>query len=98
MLVLIPLTGDERAAVDDGQTAVNKLLERLASVPAPGGPASRQLGIPPAATRLPIAGIMAVLQTVVRPRPRDLGRCAVSPRFVQASVSPFCHFPQDNAG
>jgi hypothetical protein len=57
MLVSIPLTDDERAAVDDGQAAVNKLLERLADVPTPGGPTPRQLGIPPTATRLPIVDI-----------------------------------------
>lgn len=36
MLVEIPLTEHERAAVEDGGEAVDRLLERLADVPAPG--------------------------------------------------------------
>jgi len=44
MLVAIPLTDDERAAVDDGQDALDKLLDRLADTPPPTGPAPRQLG------------------------------------------------------
>ena len=57
MLVSVPLTDDERAAVDDGQAALDKLLERLADVPTPAGPTPRQLAIPPTATRLPIADV-----------------------------------------
>ncbi|MGE5285607.1 MAG: tyrosine-type recombinase/integrase [Micromonosporaceae bacterium] len=56
-LTAIPLTDDERAAIDDGQAAMDKLLERLASVPTPAGPAPHQLGVPPTATRLPIIEI-----------------------------------------
>jgi hypothetical protein len=58
-----PLTDDERAAIDDGQAAVDKLLERLNDVPTPAGPTPRQLTIPATATRLPIADI-------TRPGPR----------------------------
>jgi hypothetical protein len=43
MLVAIPLTDDERAAVDDGQEALDKLLERLADIPTPAGPTPHQL-------------------------------------------------------
>ncbi|MFH9970186.1 hypothetical protein ACH4PR_55010 [Streptomyces mirabilis] len=43
MLATIPLTDEERAAVDDGQTALDQLLERLANVPTPSGPTPRQL-------------------------------------------------------
>jgi integrase len=43
MLVGIPLTDDERAAVDDGQAAVDQLLQRLADVATPAGPTPRQL-------------------------------------------------------
>jgi len=43
MLVAIPLTDDERAAVDDGQAALDKLLTRLADTPTPAGPTPRQL-------------------------------------------------------
>jgi integrase len=38
MLVEIPLTDDERAAVEDGQVAVDTLLTRLADVATPAGP------------------------------------------------------------
>jgi integrase len=47
MLAAIPLTDDERAAVDDGATAVERLLERLTDVPTPAGPTPRELGHPP---------------------------------------------------
>jgi hypothetical protein len=43
MLVAIPLTDDERAAVDDGQEALDKLLERLADTPTPAGATPRDL-------------------------------------------------------
>jgi integrase len=43
MLMDIPLTDDERAAVEDGDSAVNKLLERLADVATPAGPTPRDL-------------------------------------------------------
>ena len=38
MLIAIPLTDDEKAAVDDGQEALDKLLERLADTPTPDDP------------------------------------------------------------
>ena len=57
MLVSIPLTDDERAAVDDGQTALDRLLGRLADVPTPSGPTPRQLDIPAAASFLPIIDV-----------------------------------------
>ena len=53
MLANIPLTDDERAAVDDGQTALDKLLERLVDVPTPAGSTPRQIGAPATATLLP---------------------------------------------
>ena len=37
----IPLTDDERAALEDGQAAVDRLLERLADIPTPAGPTPR---------------------------------------------------------
>jgi hypothetical protein len=46
MLAHVPLAGDVRAAVDDGQAALDQLLERLAGVPAPAGPTPRQVGTP----------------------------------------------------
>lgn len=57
MLASIPLTDDERAAVDDGHTAVAALLDRLADVPTPAGPTPRELGTPATATMLPIVQI-----------------------------------------
>jgi hypothetical protein len=57
MLANIPLTDDERAAVDDGQTALDKLLEQLVDVPTPSGSTPRQIGAPATATLLPILSI-----------------------------------------
>ena len=54
MLAAIPLTDDERAAVDDGQAALDALLGRLADIPTPAGATPRQLGASPAPTLLPI--------------------------------------------
>jgi integrase len=52
MLVAIPLTDDEKAAVDDGQEALDKLLDRLADIPAPDGSTPRQLACGAAETPL----------------------------------------------
>jgi hypothetical protein len=58
MLAAVPLTDDERAAVDDGRTALDKLLDRLADVPTPAGPTPRLIGAPTAATMLlPITAV-----------------------------------------
>ena len=57
MLAAIPLTEDERAAVEDGHTAVTDLLDRLVDIPTPAGPTPRQIGAPPTATMLPIVQI-----------------------------------------
>ncbi len=54
MLANIPLTDDERAAVDDGQTALDKLLARLTDVPTLAGPTPSQIGAPATATLLPV--------------------------------------------
>lgn len=45
MLATIPLTEEERAAVEDGAEALKRLLERLVDVPTPAGPTPRSLGI-----------------------------------------------------
>jgi len=47
MLVTIPLTDDERDAVDDGQAALDRLLDRLSDVATPAGPTPRQLTAQP---------------------------------------------------
>ena len=57
MLASIPLSDDERDAVDDGQAALDKLLECLADIPTPAGPKPQQIGIPPQATLLPVVEI-----------------------------------------
>ncbi len=57
MRAMIPLTEDEQAAIDDGSTALDRLLERLAGIPTPAGPTPRQLDLPARATILPIVGV-----------------------------------------
>lgn len=57
MLASIPLTDDERAAVDDGQAAVDALINRLADIPTPADPTPRDLGLPATATMLPIVEV-----------------------------------------
>src|ERR1035441_659951 len=44
MLIEIPLTDDERAAVEGDKTAVGRLIDLLADVATPAGPASRSPG------------------------------------------------------
>lgn len=46
MLVQIPLTDDEQAAVENDQAAVARLIDRLAQTPTPAGPTPRQLTQP----------------------------------------------------
>lgn len=53
MFVSIPLADDEQAAVEDGQAALDQLLQRLADVPTPVGTTPHQL----AATALPIVAV-----------------------------------------
>ncbi len=43
MLVEIPLTEAERAAVEDGENATQRLIERLADIPTPAGPTPRTI-------------------------------------------------------
>jgi hypothetical protein len=57
MLANIPLTDDEQAAVDDGQAALDQLLERLVDVPTPAGTTPREIGVPATATLLPIVAV-----------------------------------------
>ena len=40
----IPLSEEERAAVDDGLAALEKLCQQLTDVPTPAGPTPRDLG------------------------------------------------------
>jgi integrase-like protein len=57
MLAAVPLTDDERAAVNDGHAALDQLLQRLADVPTPAGPTPRQLGVQATGTLLPITDV-----------------------------------------
>ncbi|MFI6369244.1 tyrosine-type recombinase/integrase [Nocardia sp. NPDC050630] len=57
MLANVPLTEDEQAAVDDGQAALDRLLERLIDVPTPDGATPRQIAAPATASLLPIVAV-----------------------------------------
>jgi hypothetical protein len=59
MLAQIPLTDDERAAVEDGAAAVERLVERLAHVPAPAGPTPSKLA--QSANFIPLNGLLGTL-------------------------------------
>ena len=56
MRAMIPLTDDEQAAVDDGNAALDRLLDRLADIPT-RGLTPRQLDPPGTATILPIIDV-----------------------------------------
>ncbi|MHC3391067.1 hypothetical protein ACLQ2E_16640 [Streptomyces lavendulocolor] len=45
MAVFIPPTDDEQAAVEDGQAALDRLLDRLADTPTPAGRTPRELDV-----------------------------------------------------
>ncbi|WP_328959046.1 hypothetical protein [Kitasatospora purpeofusca] len=53
----IPLTDDEQAAVEDGQAALDRLLDRLADTPTPAGPTPRELDVPVTARLLPLVDV-----------------------------------------
>ena len=57
MLASVPLTDDEQAAVDDGQAALDRLLERWIDVATPDGETPREIGVPATATLLPIIAV-----------------------------------------
>lgn len=57
MTVSIPLTDDEQAAVEDGQAALDRLLDRLADTPTPAGPTPRDLDLPTTARLLPLVDV-----------------------------------------
>ncbi|MGW3661319.1 tyrosine-type recombinase/integrase [Streptomyces sp. NPDC005151] len=59
MAVSIPLTDDEHEAIEDGQAALDRLLDRLADTPTPAGPTPRQIEAPSAARLLPIIDLTA---------------------------------------
>ena len=56
-LANIPLSTEEQAAVDQGQAALDQLLERLIDVPTPTGATPREIGVPATATLLPIVAV-----------------------------------------
>ncbi|MGW3719115.1 hypothetical protein ACWD8L_18580 [Streptomyces sp. NPDC005133] len=57
MLISIPLTDDECAAVDDGQAAPDALLSPLSEVPSPAGLGPRGLNRPTTSPLLPIVEV-----------------------------------------
>ncbi len=57
MTAAIPLTDDERAAVNDGQAAIDRLLAKLADTPTPAGPTPRQLATPGTGSSLPVIAV-----------------------------------------
>ncbi|MGW3734856.1 tyrosine-type recombinase/integrase [Streptomyces sp. NPDC005148] len=57
MAVSIPLTEDEQAALTDGQTAIDQLLNRLADTPTPAGPTPQQITAPVSVQLLPIVAV-----------------------------------------
>ncbi|WP_207943737.1 hypothetical protein [Actinomadura sp. KC345] len=57
MVTAIPLTDDERAAVDDGQAALDELLKQLVNVSTPAGPTPRDFQRPAGAVLLPIVEV-----------------------------------------
>jgi hypothetical protein len=57
MLASVSLTDEERAAVDEGHTALDQLLARLVDVPTPAGGRPREIGTPATVTLLPIVQI-----------------------------------------
>lgn len=57
MAISIPLTEDEQAAVTDGQSALDRLLDRLTDTPTPAGPTPRQPDVPAGANLLPILAV-----------------------------------------
>ena len=78
MLVSIPLTDDEQTAVEDGQAALDHLLQRLADIPTPAGTTPRQLT---AATSLPIVAVnprpISTNLTILIPQNHRAGRAQV---------------------
>ncbi|MFF7988115.1 hypothetical protein ACFZDK_55610 [Streptomyces sp. NPDC007901] len=63
VLISIPLTGDEGAAVGDGQTALDALLGRLAEAPTRAGPSPRDLNRPTTSALLPIVEVDKALNS-----------------------------------
>jgi len=58
MAAAIPLTEDERAAVEDGQAAVDRLLRRLQDIPTPGAVSFPVALRPRTLTTLPVTEIV----------------------------------------
>jgi hypothetical protein len=57
MLANIPLSTEEQAAVDQGQAALDQLMERLIDVPTPTGATPREIGVPATAALRPIVAV-----------------------------------------
>jgi len=64
MLAQIPLTEDERAAVEDGSAAVDRLLARLVDTPTPTGRTPRQMAQP--ANFVPLSSLQASVPIAIQ--------------------------------
>ena len=64
MLQAIPLTEEERAAVEDGAAAVDRLVQRLADVPTPAGPTPRDLSLKTVIPLRPITAPQSDQETI----------------------------------
>lgn len=92
MLAVIPLTEEEEAAVDDGQVALDRLLDRLADTPTPSGQIPRQLDVPahrdaPADRRGPAGQSISSLTTLI---PQTLDR--LQARKIRRKFAHVCEF------
>jgi hypothetical protein len=83
MLAQIPLTEDERAAVEDGSAAVERLLARLADTPTPAGRTPREMAQSP--NFVPLSSLQASVPTSPSTRrSRDYS----SPRRNSPTIAP----------
>jgi hypothetical protein len=81
MLASVPLSEEERAAVDDGQAALDKLLDQLADVPTPAGPTPREIGAPASTTLLPILDVTT--------RATDPGQCGMLSAYERKCIAAY---------
>ena len=76
----IPLSDDERAAVDDGVAALERLKRHLLDTPTPGGPTPRQLGQVPSLHLIPVCTPEALIsRSGWETRPPHDSYCAAPP-------------------
>jgi len=84
MLAQIPLTDDERAAVEEGTAAVEKLIKRLRDVPTLAGPTPQELARGISFVALSDLGAPSVACTP----PRGMGLISVRDELFRPTVEP----------